>query len=95
MKSERQSVLASRHEKLGAGLGEWNQMDVPWEYTSDVNEEHIAIRTAAGLFDVSALKKVHILGPDALCVVDHAVTRDLKEIPYGRSVYALVLNEKY
>ena len=94
MTTKRQSVLASRHQALGAGLDDWNGMDVPWEYAQDVNEEHKAIRNAAGLFDVSGLKKVHLFGPDALAVADHVVTRDLSEIPHGKSVYALILNEQ-
>ena len=94
MTSKRQSVLASRHQALGAGLDDWNDMDVPWEYSTDVNDEHMAIRNAAGLFDVSGLKKVHVLGADAIAVADHVVTRDLTEIPYGKSVYALILNEE-
>ena len=94
MASKRQSVLASRHQALGAGLDDWNDMDVPWEYSTDVNDEHMAIRNAAGLFDVSGLKKVHLLGADALAVADHVVTRDLTEIPHGKSVYALILNDE-
>ena len=94
MAIKRQSVLASRHQALGAGLDDWNGMDVAWEYSTDVNDEHMAIRNTAGIFDVSGLKKVHLLGADALSVADHVVTRDLSEIPHGKSVYALILNEE-
>lgn len=69
-------------------------MDVAWQYSQDVNDEHMAIRTTAGLFDVSGLKKVHVIGPDALGVADHVVTRDLTQLAHGRSVYALILNEE-
>ena len=93
MPSPRQTALASRHRALGSELAEWNEMDVPWEYAQDINDEHRAVRTAAGLFDVSGLKKVHITGADALAVADHVVTRDLAEIYPGRSVYAMILNE--
>ena len=68
-------------------------MDVPWEYAQDINDEHRAVRTAAGLFDVSGLKKVHITGPDALAVADHLVTRDLAKIYPGKSVYIMILND--
>ena len=94
MSSPRQSVLASRHRALGSALGDWNGMDVAWEYDQDVNAEHQAVRTAAGLFDVSGLKKVHLIGPDALAVTDHLVTRDMSRITPGRSVYAVVLNDE-
>jgi aminomethyltransferase len=89
----RNSALASRHEALGAELGEWNDMGVAWEYNQDVNDEHKAVRTVAGLFDVSGLKKIHILGPDALAVADHLITRDMTKITAGRSVYAIILDE--
>jgi len=89
----RHSALASRHEALGAELGEWNEMGVAWEYHQDVNDEHRAVRTAAGLFDVSGLKKIHLLGPDALAVADHLITRDMTKITAGRSVYAIILDD--
>ncbi len=93
MASPRQSALASRHKALGSPLGDWNDMDVPWEYDQDVNLEHLAVRNAAGLFDVSGLKKIHITGPDALAVVDHVFTRDMNKIYPGKSAYGIILNE--
>ena len=93
MASTRQSALAARHKALGSPLGDWNDMDVPWEYEQDVNAEHRAVRTAAGLFDVSGLKKMHVTGPDAMAVLSHLCTRDLTRIYPGKSVYALILDE--
>ena len=90
----RHSALESRHRALGSSLGEWNEMDVPWEYAQDVRDEHLAVRNAAGLFDVSGLKKVHIVGADTLVVVDHVCTRDMSVVYPGRSTYALILNEE-
>lgn len=94
MTLSRHTALADRHEALGAELEDWNGMGMAWEYNQNVNDEHQAVRTAAGLFDVSGLKKVHILGPDALAVADHLITRDMTEITAGRSVYAIILNEE-
>ncbi len=88
----RHSALESRHCALGSELGDWNGMDVPWEYDQDVRGEHLAVRNAAGLFDVSGLKKVHIVGSDALAVVDHVCTRDMSAVYPGRSTYAIILN---
>lgn len=90
----RHTALEDRHRALGAEPEEWNGMGMAWQYDQDVNDEHRAVRSAAGLFDVSGLKKVHILGPDALAVADHLITRDMTRIPVGRSVYAIILNEE-
>ena len=68
-------------------------MDVPWEYDQDVVQEHLAVRNAAGLFDVSGLKKIHIVGSDAHAVANHVCTRDLSIVYPGRSIYAIILNE--
>ena len=54
----RTSALASRHRALGSGLEHWNGMGTAWSYHSDPNHEHDAVRQAAGLFDMSPLKKV-------------------------------------
>ena len=90
----RNSVLESRHRALGSDLGDWNGMGVAWHYASDPCDEHDAVRTAAGLFDVSGLKKIHVRGPDALAVVDHIITRNMAAIPPGRSAYGPNLTEE-
>ncbi len=95
MASPRQSVLNPRHIALGSSLvGDWNDMEIPWQYDQDLNKEHYAVRNIAGLFDVSCVKKVRITGDDALKVVDHVCTRDMTKISQGQSTYALILNEQ-
>ena len=91
--SERVSALASHHRALGSDLGDWNGMGVAWSYASDPCDEHDAVRQAAGLFDVSGLKKVHVRGADALSVVDHVITRDMTKVYVGKSAYGPVLAE--
>ena len=91
--SERTSALAAHHRTLGSDLEEWNGMGAPWNYTSDPCDEHDAVRTAAGLFDVSGLKKIHVRGHDSLAVVDHIITRNMSAIPIGRSAYGPILND--
>ena len=58
--SWRFSTLADRHRALGSKLEDWSGMGTAWTYDKDADEEYIAIRTKAGLMDVSGLKKVHI-----------------------------------
>ena len=57
---DRVSALESRHVELGADMVDWNDMAVAWTYYTDTDEEHTAVREAAGLFDLSGLRKVHI-----------------------------------
>lgn len=93
MPSPRQSVLASRHQALGSSLGDWNDMGVPWEYAQDITLENLAVRNAAGLFDVSGIKKHHIIGPDAIAVADHVCTRDITKLTPGQAILGIILND--
>lgn len=68
-------------------------MGTPWTYDHPLQEDHVAIRTKAGLMDVSGLKKVHLVGPHASAVLDYATTRNVEKIQPGRSAYATMLND--
>ena len=89
----RTSALESRHEALGATLADWNDMAVAWTYASDPDSEADATRNAAGLIDLSALRRVHIKGPDAFAVVDYLLPRNMEVIYPGKSGYSTVLTE--
>jgi glycine cleavage system T protein (aminomethyltransferase) len=92
--STRTSALADRHRALGSDLGDWNGMGVAWSYATDACDEHDAVRTAAGLFDVSGLKKIHVRGPDSTALVDHIITRNMQTIYAGKSAYGPILTEQ-
>ncbi len=91
--SWRFSALADRHRALGSNLEDWSGMGTAWSYAGDPIAEYEAIRTKAGLMDVSGLKKVHITGPHASHVIDRASTRNMEKLMPGRSVYATMLND--
>jgi aminomethyltransferase len=91
--SWRTSVLADRHRALGSKLEDWSGMGTAWSYDKDANEEYVAIRTKAGLMDVSGLKKVHLVGPHSHAIVHQATTRDVAKIYPGRAMYACMLND--
>ena len=91
--SWRFSALADRHRALGSGLEDWSGMGTAWSYAGDPDAEYLAIRTKAGLMDVSGLKKVHITGPAASHVIERATTRNIEKLMPGRSVYATMLND--
>src|SRR5271167_2828337 len=91
--SWRYSVLADRHRALGSKLEDWNGMGSAWTYAHDMALDHVAIRTKAGLMDVSGLKKLHFVGPHASAILYQATTRDVTKIYPGKSAYACMLND--
>ena len=91
--SWRISALADRHRALGSNLEDWNGMGTAWTYSGDLADQHEAIRTKAGLMDVSGLKKVHYVGPHAESLLNWATTRDVSKLYPGKSVYSAMLNE--
>lgn len=88
------SALADRHRALGSELEDWNGMGTPWTYGGDLADMHEAIRTRAGLMDVSGLKKVHVVGPHAEQVIQEAVTRDVRKLYPGKAVYSCMLDDR-
>lgn len=92
--SWRFSVLNDRHRALGSNLEDWSGMGTAWTYAKDISEEHVAVRTKAGIMDVSGLKKMHLVGPHAIAVLDYITTRDMTKLAPGRAVYASMLNDR-
>ncbi|MQQ08880.1 aminomethyl transferase family protein [Epibacterium sp. SM1979] len=92
--SWRFSALAERHRAMGSDLEDWSGMGTAWTYDKDQMEEYMAIRTKAGVMDVSGLKKVHVIGPHASHVIDRATTRNVEKLKPGRSTYACMLNDQ-
>lgn len=93
----RTSALAQRHAEIGGELEDWNGMGTAWFYDHTperAKADYEAIRTKAGLMDVSGLKKVHVVGPDAAYVIDRVTTRNVEKIAPGRSTYACMLNDR-
>ena len=93
----RTSALAHRHAEIGGELEDWNGMGTAWFYDDTperAKADYEAIRTKAGLMDVSGLKKVHVVGADAAYVIDRVTTRNVEKIAPGRSTYASMLNDQ-
>jgi aminomethyltransferase len=75
--SWRRSPLAERHRSLGSNLEDWNGMETAWTYSSsNVADEHEAVRTKAALMDVSGLRKVHLVGPHCHHILQRAAMRN-------------------
>ncbi|KSW12007.1 glycine cleavage system protein T [Pyrodictium occultum] len=72
----RRIPLYDVHKSLGAQFGEFAGWEAPINYTS-VIEEHVAVRTSVGFFDLSHMGRLLLSGPDAIRVLDRLVPRDI------------------
>ncbi|MGZ4618294.1 MAG: glycine cleavage system aminomethyltransferase GcvT [Frankiaceae bacterium] len=86
------SPLHARHVAAGARLVGFGGWQMPLQFTGVV-EEHLAVRTTAGLFDVSHLGKVRVRGAGAAGFVNACLTNDLARIGPGRAQYTLCCTE--
>ena len=75
----KQTALNARHRSLGARMVEFGGWDMPVEY-SGIADEHLAVRTRAGLFDVSHMGQIEIAGADALKAVQHITSNDASRL---------------
>lgn len=67
--------------------------EMPVQY-STIIEEHHAVRSNAGLFDIAHMGRIHLIGRDACRFLDHIVTNDVSRLSIGDVRYALVTNEQ-
>jgi aminomethyltransferase len=75
------------HRALGAKMVPFGGWDMPVQY-SGILEEHRAVRTAAGLFDVSHMGEFEIAGPEALPALQRLITNDASRLAPGQVQYA-------
>ena len=84
--------LHPAHLSLGAQMIEFAGWDIPARYASAIQEHH-AVRSHAGMFDVSHMGRLSLLGPDAQALADSIVTADVAAIPPGHAKYCMACNE--
>src|ERR687895_292943 len=83
----KKTPLNSRHRALGARMVEFGGWDMPVEYSSLV-DEHLAVRTRAGLFDVSHMGEIEIAGRDALAAVQQVTSNDAGRLAKSQAQYS-------
>ena len=83
----KKTPLHSSHVALGARMVPFGGWDMPVEY-SGITAEHMAVRTAAGLFDVSHMGEVEIAGKGALEAVQHITSNDASKLQIGQIQYS-------
>jgi aminomethyltransferase len=87
MSELRRTPLRDFHAARGARLVDFAGWEMPVQYRS-ILEEHKAVRRAAGLFDVSHMGEVDVIGPDAGRFLNHLVTNDVGKLFPGRVLYS-------
>jgi aminomethyltransferase len=88
----RRTPLHDRHVAAGARLVPFAGWEMPVQYES-VKSEHLAVRGACGVFDVSHMGEVETRGPDATRFLQHAVSNDVEKVAPGGAQYALLCRE--
>jgi aminomethyltransferase len=89
----KRTPLYNVHQKLGAKLIEFGGWEMPVQYTS-ITDEHLAVRKAAGIFDISHMGEVSVTGAHAEAFLNRTLTNDLKKLEVGAAQYTLMCNER-
>ena len=87
--NNKRTCLYDKHVALGALMSPFGGFDMPIQY-SGIVDEHQAVRTACGVFDVSHMGEVLISGADAERYVNHIFTNDITRIDAGQILYGMM-----
>jgi aminomethyltransferase len=88
----RQTPLITAHREAGARLVPFAGWEMPVQYEG-VIDEHIAVRSAAGMFDVSHMGEIESSGPGAFAFLQRLLTNDLERLGVGGGQYSLICRE--
>jgi aminomethyltransferase len=89
----KRTPLFAVHQKAGARLVPFGGWEMPVQYSSIV-DEHLAVRRAAGLFDISHMGEVRVSGAAATDFLNGLLTNDIRKVPVGGGQYTLMCNER-
>jgi len=88
----RRTALFDRHVEAGAKMVDFAGWEMPVQYEG-VRAEHMAVRQAAGIFDVSHMGEIETSGPQALELLQRLLSNDVSAIPVGGSQYSVMCRE--
>ena len=89
----KRTPLFTAHQKLGGKLVEFGGWEMPVHYTS-ITDEHLAVRKAAGIFDISHMGEVTVSGSGAAEFLNSVLTNDISKLAPGEGQYTLMCNER-
>ena len=84
--------LNALHMELGARMVPFAGYSMPVQYPAGLMAEHHHTRKAAGLFDVSHMGQLRLVGPDAATAFETLIPVDVIDLPVGKQRYGLLLN---
>ena len=85
--------LNALHLELGARMVPFAGYSMPVQYPAGLMAEHLHTRAQAGLFDVSHMGQLRLIGPDAAAAFETLMPVDVIDLPVGKQRYGLLLNE--
>ncbi|MDJ0460776.1 glycine cleavage system aminomethyltransferase GcvT [Streptomyces sp. H27-C3] len=88
----RLTALDALHRSLGATMTDFAGWDMPLRYGSE-RDEHLAVRTHAGLFDLSHMGEITVTGPQAAALLNHALVGNIGTVGLGRARYTMICQE--
>jgi aminomethyltransferase len=88
----RRSPLHERHRAAGGRLVPFAGYEMPVQYAG-IQEEHLAVRRQAGVFDVSHMGQIETRGPEAEALLQRLVSADVRKLPEGGAQYAVICRE--
>ena len=86
---KRRTALDALHRSLGATMTDFAGWDMPLRYGSE-RDEHLAVRTKAGLFDLSHMGEITVTGPDAARLLNYALVGNIASVGLGRARYTMI-----
>ena len=89
----KRTTLFETHQSAGAKIVPFAGWEMPVQYADGIRAEHVAVRTAAGIFDVSHMGEVEISGPDAEAFIQRMYSNDVTKMAIGKAQYALLCTE--
>jgi aminomethyltransferase len=88
----KRTALFGAHQKLGGKLVEFGGWEMPVQYTS-ITDEHLAVRQAAGIFDISHMGEILVAGSRAVEFLNRVLTNDVRKLEVGLGQYTLLCHE--
>ncbi|RZJ01317.1 MAG: glycine cleavage system aminomethyltransferase GcvT, partial [Haliea sp.] len=86
--------LHGLHLELGARMVPFAGYSMPVQYPAGLMAEHHHTRSAAGLFDVSHMGQLRLVGPDAAAAFENLMPVDVVDLPVGKQRYGLLLTDE-